>query len=79
MWLSSAMTLKKNGVGRTASFLDNIEVVFTPEVHLALRIVIWIFYNVIVFHCDSFASQGVSHLTQNISHDLFILLCMSHC
>ena len=36
------MTLKKDGVLETPSFLDDIKFVFTPEVHLALRIVIWI-------------------------------------
>ena len=43
MWLSSAMTLKKDGVLETPSFLDNIEFVFTLEVRIVLKIVIWIF------------------------------------
>ena len=43
LWLSSTMTLKKDGVLETPSFLDDIEFVFTPEVRLALRIGIWIF------------------------------------
>ena len=47
------MTLKKDGVRDTASFLDDIEFVFTPEVHHVLRIVIGIFYDIIVFHYDS--------------------------
>ena len=46
------MTLKKDGVWRTLSFLDDIEVVFMPKVCLALRIVNWILYDVIVLHCD---------------------------
>ena len=36
------MTLKKDGVLGTPSFLDDIEFVFTPEVCFTLRIDIWI-------------------------------------
>ena len=42
LWLSNAMTLKKDGVLEIPSFLDDIEFVFMPEVRFALRIVIWI-------------------------------------
>ena len=37
------MTLKKDGVLETPSFLDDTEFVFVPEVCFALRIIIWIF------------------------------------
>ena len=70
MWLSSAMALKKDGVLETQSFLDDIEFVLTPEVRPALRIVIWIFYDVVVLHCDSYMRHRVSHVTQTVSHDL---------
>ena len=66
------MTLKKDGVLETPCFLDDIEFVFKSEVRLALRIVIWIFDNVIVLHCDSYMSHRVSRVTQIMSLDLIM-------
>ena len=64
------MTLKKDGILETPSFLDDIEFVFYAWSAPCAQDCYLDFYDLIVLHYDSYMSHRVLRVTQTMSHDL---------